>query len=70
MKEPTITVAGYFGDKEVTRDEFINTWRTHVAELKRLPHYDDLIAMEVVNKMIDAVIDMAGKEFDRILEEK
>ena len=31
--QPTITVESYFGEKQVTRDEFIRRWDDHAAEL-------------------------------------
>jgi hypothetical protein len=68
MKEPTITVAGYFGkDKEVTRDEFVAIWKEHAGNLYRLPSDD--AGFTWAAKVIDETVELAGSEFDRILEE-
>ena len=44
-KEPTLTVAGWFGkDKDVTRDEYIKLWVEN-SDLYRLVHYKQLAYM-------------------------
>ena len=68
MKAPTITVTGHFGDKEVTREEFIETWRDHAANLKRLP--GNIAGFEWAERVVAETIELAGSEFDRILREK
>lgn len=36
MNTPTITVAGHFGDKQVTEVEFVAQWTDHIKQLRRL----------------------------------
>ena len=65
MGQATITVAGYFGkDKEMTRDEFCDTWVSHVNQLKRID-YDPSWIVEV-NAMTDKVRAKCNEEFDRL----
>jgi hypothetical protein len=67
--EPTITVTGYFGkDKQITRADFIKTWRDHVQELTRLS-----CEFEFATKIRDWMRETefeAAREFDRIHNEQ
>jgi hypothetical protein len=67
MNAPTITVRGYFGDKEVTREKFIEIWREHADNLKRLP--SNIAGLDWAEKVIAETVELAGSEFDRILSE-
>ena len=64
-KEPTLTVAGWFGkDKEVTRDEYIKLWVEH-SDLYRLVHYKQLAYMEAwVQEVKDEIAEIAGLSWD------
>ncbi len=67
MSKRTITVAGFFGDKELTRREFIEEWRVHAANLKRLP--GNAAGYAWAEKVVAETVELAGTEFDRILRE-
>ena len=61
----TITVRGYFGkDKEMTRQEFVEVWKSHMTQLFHLSHehYEEFKAMR------DRVEEIADAEFDRLKE--
>lgn len=58
----TITVASHFGDKELTKAEFIKHWTNHTAELKRIDYSMDW--QEYVFGIIEAVSLKAGAEFE------
>ena len=64
-KEPTLTVAGWFGkDKDVTRDEYIKLWVEH-SDLYRLVHYKQLAYMEAwVQEVKDEIAEIAGLSWD------
>ena len=64
-KEPTLTVAGWFGkDKDVTRDEYIKLWVEH-SDLYRLVHYKQLAYMEAwVQDIKDEIAEVAGLSWD------
>ena len=64
-KEPTLTVAGWFGkDKDVTRDEYIKLWVEH-SDLYRLVHYKQLAYMEAwVQDIKDEIAEIAGLSWD------
>ncbi len=63
----TITVTGYFGkDKQVTREEYISTWKEHASQFHRLrpsAKWEDLEMVEAT------VLKWAEDEFDRLLNE-
>ena len=60
----TITVSGYFGEKQINREDFISQWYEN-TEIWNLVDYE---AMEVMGEMKDAikkqVEEMAGMAFD------
>ena len=66
MGQPTITVASHFGDKEVTREEFISIWTTHVRELNRLDY--DMEWLNQVRDIIEQVEEKAGQEFEAMFK--
>ena len=68
MTEQTITVAGHFGDKQMTKDAFVKTWRDHVAQLKRLSW--SMQWQEECSEMMTAVTAEADAEFDRLFAEQ
>lgn len=62
----TITVSGHFGDKEVTRESFIDQWLVHVTQLNRLVSNEDGIEWVQLVKM--QTEEIAGQEFDKTLK--
>ena len=62
----TITVSGHFGDKEVTRESFIDQWLVHVTQLNRLASNEDGIEWVQLVKM--QTEEIAGQEFDKTLK--
>ena len=66
--ESTITVAGHFGDKEMTKEEFVKTWVDHANELMRLDYSRDW--QDEVIKIKQTVCQKAISEFDRMYSEQ
>lgn len=62
----TITVNGTFGDKEMTRREFINVWWTEAKNFKNITWSEEWAAR--VNTFMADVEEQAGKEFDSLYE--
>ena len=65
-EERKIIVNSYFGDKEMTKDEFTKVWREHVGELLRID-YSDSWTREVT-AIAEKVINKCHEEFDRLYE--
>ena len=64
----TITVQGHFGDKEVTKAEFIQQWLSHCNELKNIswePEWLDEVASMNVK-----VAAKAGEKFEVAYKEE
>ena len=61
MTSPTITVDGFFGEKQVTREDFINQWVDHAAQLSSLD-------FEFWLELKPQVTELAGQKFDLCLE--
>ena len=61
MGQPVIEVEGHFGPKEITQQDFISTWTSHVRELKRLD-YDMEWTMKI-DEVIELVEQKANQEF-------
>ena len=61
----TITVQGYFGDKELTQDEFVTQWVDHVAQLRRLSWTQEWA--DEVDAILAKVTREARAEFIRLL---
>lgn len=68
MDKPTITVAGYFDDKQITKYAFVEEWLSHVEQLKRLSY--DMEWLDKVDKIRHEVLLQAGKEFDAALKQQ
>ncbi|HAT65959.1 MAG TPA: hypothetical protein DCS66_15410 [Flavobacteriaceae bacterium] len=67
-KAETITVKGFFGEKEVTKDEFIDQWLQTggVNQLWGISHSDkDMIKIQKMRKW---VLEMAKESFEESLE--
>ena len=64
----TITVAGHFGDKQVTCPEFKTIWVNHVRELRRLDYSTEW--QQQVDKMVETVGDKAEAEFEAMHEKQ
>jgi hypothetical protein len=65
-EERTITVTGYFGDKQMTKEEYVKVWREHVGELLRIDYSDEWT--REVTAIADKVIKRVEGEFDRMYE--
>lgn len=64
MTQATKIIEGYFGPKQITRDEFIKRWTGHFSELFYLARSsEELTELTVVSKRI---ADMAGDKWDKI----
>lgn len=66
-KEPTITIAGTYGDKDITRCSYIGEWTAHAREFYRLAGFRNTDQQAIVAGILDQIETMAGQEFDRIL---
>ena len=64
--DSTITVAGYFGDKQMTKEDFVKTWVDHANELLRLDYSRDW--QDKVIAMKQTVCEKAISEFERMYE--
>ena len=62
-EERTITVRGYFDDKQVTKPEFIKTWVEHISECRILSILPDW--QRKVDDMVESISAEAADEFDR-----
>ena len=63
MTQPkTIEVGGFFGPKQITREDFVKQWTDHVNQLHRLSfdHFDEFC------KIAGRVSEIAGQEWDRL----
>ena len=56
-----ITVSGFFGDKEVTKQEFAKQWTDHIAQLRRLTYSQQW--QQKVDAILDQVRTQAEDEF-------
>ena len=66
MTNATITVKGYLGhDKQVTREEFIDTWTYQVKDLWAI--CDTSEEFELAKQIKQQVAELAAKDFDRTL---
>jgi hypothetical protein len=58
----TKTVQGYFGPKQVTREQYVKQWTDHFGEVYHLTsttaEYDELTAMKA------RIADLAGQKWD------
>lgn len=61
----TITVKGHFGDKEVTRESFIDQWVGHAKQFNRLASSTD--SVDDIQLIVRMVKKMAESEFDKTL---
>ena len=64
----TITVAGYFGDKRVSRDSFLKQWHDHHGELMTL--CDSSADYEYYVKSRQVYGAMALRAFNRIWDKQ
>lgn len=60
----TITVGSYFGDKEVTKQEFVDIWYKHLFELRRLDYSGDW--NQKVDDMAVVLRNKCMNEFERL----
>lgn len=60
----TKTVEGYFGQKQVTRDEFVKQWKSSVNELFYVTTTRD--DHERVLAIQASVAEMAGRKWDEL----
>ena len=69
-KAETITVDGNFGEKEVTKDEFINQWLQTggVNQLWRISNYSDEHKAQI-EQIKEWVSEMAKESFEESLNE-
>ena len=67
-KEKTITVDGYFGEKQMTVQEFTKEWREHAGQLLRLDYSDEWT--REVTGIAGKVIARAIKVFDETYAEQ
>lgn len=58
----TKEVQGFFGPKQVTREDFIKQWRTHAADVYSLTLTTE--DYEAVKALLNTVAEMAGRKFD------
>ena len=69
-KAETITVDGFFGEKEVTKDEFIKAWLKtgSVDQMWRISNYSDehKAQIEQIKKWVS---EMAKESFEESLNE-
>lgn len=65
MTNATITVRSWNGDKEVTREEFIETWSYQVKDLWALCETD--AEYDLADQIKKQVAELAAKDFDRTL---
>ena len=66
--ESKITVAGCFGDEQMTKEEFVKTWVDHAGELLKLDYSRDW--QDEVTRMKVTVCKKAISEFVRIYKEQ
>ena len=62
----TITVIGYFGDKEMTKEQFVNEWKQHGQQLYSISQGNT----EEVYNMVRRIEQIAAERFDFILQEQ
>ena len=67
-KPRTITVNGYFGEKEVTKEEFAQEWIDHIRQLKRISYSLDW--MDYVTSVEKKTELECDAEFDRMWEKQ
>lgn len=60
--EKTITVQGYFRERQLTKEEYVKRWEDHMRELMSL----SWAHTEEFNKMTSRVKEIAEEEFDRL----
>lgn len=58
----TIIASGHFGDKEITKTDFIQQWLSHCNELKNINWNPEWI--ETISKLNVKVAAEAGKHFE------
>jgi hypothetical protein len=60
----TKTVAGFFGPKQVTREEFVKEWTSHYGQVfhlaKTTAEYDELFAFK------QRIAALAGAQWDKL----
>lgn len=60
----TKTVSSYFGDKQVTREEYVKQWTSHFGQLFHLAmttrEFDELEVMKI------RIVEMAGNRWDQL----
>ena len=66
--EPTIPVNGYFGEKEINREDFIKRWVDHAKEFNKLSYQEE--DQFFLRALVDRVASIAAKEFDRTVAER
>jgi hypothetical protein len=64
MTIETKTVAGYFGDKQVTKEEFVKEWKSHFGQLFALASTTN--EFEELKQMQQRVIQLAGNAWESI----
>lgn len=60
----TKTVDGYFGPKQVTRDEFVTQWVSHFNQTLHLA--DNVAELEELDTMALRIKALAGAKWDRM----
>ena len=64
----TITVEGFFGEKQMTKEEFVKVWVDQAGELIKLDYSRDW--QDKVIEMKQTVCEKAINEFERMYEEQ
>ena len=62
MSDRTITVAGHFGDKQVTKEQFVGEWSSHMRELNSLS-WDHMEEFAVMRGRVEEI---AADGFERV----
>jgi len=62
--EKTVTVAGHFGDKQMSRKDFVQRWSAQAVEFYAIAHSEN--DMRMVRQMHWNACELAGKEWDRL----
>jgi hypothetical protein len=60
----TKTVEGYFGPKQITREEYVKQWTSHFSQMYHL--IDSSEDIKELDAMKEKLSKMAGVKWDRI----
>jgi hypothetical protein len=64
MTSETKTVAGYFGDKQVTKEEFIKEWKSHFGQFFALAN--TVNEFDELKQMQSRIVQLAGNAWEAI----